>query len=271
MRAIVIFLLALACGCDGSPQPKEAAKPIDDGGPLVKPIPASGSKPAGTTPAAQKLIGEMLAAHTNSKPAALEAFRNCIVQRIGEVNVGSANMPAECSERFAWPDRYRVDWKFGTNPIFLVNGDSVRMVSQQLGFEKPPDISPVQARDTLEDVRATWMTLLVPLLDSKGYIADTVLDVPPERLALRVWVGHQPPLVLEIDAKSRHLKKIHFEKVKDGRIENWMFILDDLKPVNGVILPHKLNYTSGRTAGASWVSVKYEVVASFPLEVFIKP
>ncbi len=267
MRRLV-FLLALVAGCDGnSVTVKQAAKPVNDQR-SEKVIAVAAAKPASTSPEAKTAIDKLLAVHTTNNVAALTAFRNCIVRRSGEMDQGETLLPAECVDRFAWPDRYRADWTFMNSMTIFAVGDVVRFLTA--AQVEPQVLDAAQTTSSLEDIRAQWMTMLVPLLDTSRILAAVVNDTPDGTTGLRVWVDEQPPLVLLIDAKTGLLDRVVFEKSDEGRRETWTFKLSDYKTTRGVQLPSKVVFTPGRRAGATWSKVEYEPTASFPAGTFEK-
>jgi hypothetical protein len=274
IRIMILFVVAiLTTGCDNGPAKVQNAKPVDDGGPVEKPVAVNGPKPASTSDQAIGAIQRLLAVHTKNKPEALAAFRNCTVKRSGEMNQGGAMMPAESTDRFAWPGRFRSEVKLGTLPtiMFLVDGDRVQFYAPGAGHAKPEEQTGAEADNVLEDLRGTWMTLLTPLVEEKDYVAAIEPESPKDAVAIRVWVRDQPPCVLLVDAKSGLLQKVLFEKKADGRSETWAFAVSDYKEFAGVQLPTKVVYAAGRQAGATWTSVTYEPASAFPAGTFEKP
>lgn len=271
MRGLMLMgLCALAVGCEGaaSKTRPQAAKPVVDGPSREKVLPVAGPRPSATDPAARDAITALILAHTENNPKALDAFRQCTVRRKGEMNQGGAMIPADCVDRAAWPDRYRGEWTFaGRTLTIFVNGDQTLKYAPWAGHDKPVAMDGFESTNVLEDLRATWMTLLIPLSDAGSFLAERVADPP----ALRVFVRDQPPLLLQMDAKTGLLSRVDFEKAGDGRREIWRFELSEYKTVRGVKMPGRVVYTAGRQPGAVWSSIEYEPLAEFPTGTFDKP
>jgi hypothetical protein len=187
-------------------------------------------------------------------------------------------MPAEVNCRYLWPDRFRSEWKMtyqqNVNAINLVVNGGI--AEQRVTSEVNPTAKPVPANQlpvVLAELRATWMTLLVPLANPSDRVAAMMpaSEAAPGQTLIRVWVLNHPPIVLGIDSKTKLLTNVYFEKTENDTTRTWTFKLDELTPTAGVKLPRKLTYQSGKLVATEWFKQDYEVLKGFDPALFEKP
>lgn len=273
----VLFLfpvVLVAAGCDQKPNRLPAAAvPVDEPAAKRATITVDAPKPQATDPAATEAIAKMLIAHCKGNIAALKSLTHCTVQRTGELNQGGQMNPAQCLERYSWPGRYRGEWTYGNSPVctFFIQDETVKFYAPAAGHTEPVMPGGRESIDALEDLRGMWMTMLVPLADPADYLAERIESADPGRIALRLWVKTHAPCVLVLNGATHQLESVTFDKTGDGRRETWTYELADLKPVNGVLLPHRLIYSAGKQTGAIWKQITYTPGTGFEPGTFEKP
>jgi hypothetical protein len=268
-------VLAAVVGCNDSGPPKRSlAKPVDDGGANTPPVAAKKvSKPDRTDPAAEAVIEKLLKAHTGGKPELIEPLKTHAITRKGQFTIGEQSQETVWRMTAAWPDRYRVEMEWpaqgGTRDLMVQNGPEGWKLMRAAGDVRPVPFTPGEYAPFVADAYAEWATLLVPLLDAAARVAA----LPPDGAAGKVWVwvAGRPAVLLSIDEKSGLLTRVDYEVPEVGGAITASLVLSEHKPVNGVLLPTKVDYSRNNRPTARWASSEVEFPKAAPADAFTKP
>lgn len=280
MRRLAIACgLAAAVGCGDGSRPPRFAAPVEGNGAAAAPAVAiAAPKPAASDPAAERVVDELLLKHTKAEPKRIEPLKTIVVKRKGTWNLGGQTTDATMNVHAVWPDLYRSRITLGVNenvPIVIgVRGRAGWQVQQLPGADnRPTPLDPGRLDEVLAEVWAEWFPVLVPLTDPTRRVgpAPAGLDPGPKAVAVRVWVAERPPVVLHADRETGLLSKVEFEAKASGRVSPRSLALSDFKPVGGVLLPHRIDYTEGPQSGIAWTAIEYELPKSIDPALFDKP
>ena len=130
---------------------------------------------------------------------------------------------------------------------------------------------PHEIDSALPDVRAEWVASLVPLIADNIRIARVPTEKVSSETVLRFWYADQPPVILHADSKTNWITQIAFEAKDDGQTVTRMLTLGDHRPVNGVVLPHRIEFSGGPRFKCNWATVEYEFPVAIDEATFDKP
>jgi hypothetical protein len=263
-------------GCNGGSASKAGfAKVIDDESIIEVTPKVVAVKPTATDSAAEDTLVNLILAHTGNAPSALDAFRTVTIRRTGEMNAGGGTMmAAECTDRIAWPNGFRADFRMqGQAMMSFAFWDNKHWQHAPLFGAEAKPIDEVDLLRVIPEKDATMLALLTPLAETSGRVAMTVPDaeMPKGLRGVRVWVREMAPMVLAIDSKTGLLNRVYYDKVELGRKSTWMFELKSMEAVNGVKLPKTIKFSSGSLNGGEWSKIEYESTAQHPQSIFEKP
>ena len=268
------FLILLATGCGDASTAPRTAKPIDSGPATPDLPPIVAPKPAKSEPAAALAVNAILLAHTENEPSRIERLRKVRIRRKGEWKLPDGSRSSASMEIAIWGDQYRATFAIaatGNQPETLsINRDRGWRYQAKLSpKEIPLDLAALDA--ILPEVAGDRMTLLVPLLSEK-IMAQLVNDGSSggEKI-VRVWIEDLPPMLVHADAKTNRLKQLTYEMKENGQVVARVLRLAELAPVNGVLLPNKIEYGVGPLTFTIWDKIEYEVPGQFELSFFDKP
>ena len=272
----LIFLVSLSAfvGCGTATKPQEFGTPIDDS-PSIPTLKIAGEKPETTEAATRELFDKIVLAHTNNQPSRIEQLRKHKQHRKGERIVGDFRSPLEMDVVASWPMRYRANY-LHTMPDKIVHAFSFR---NDTGWQNRSDIGagqripilPLELDSMLPDVRAEWVASLVPLIADNIRIARVPSEKLNSEMILRFWYADQPPVILHADSKTNWISQIAFEAKDDGQTVTRMLTLSDHRPVNGVVLPHRIEFSGGPRFKCNWATVEYEFPVAIDEAIFDKP
>ena len=274
LRPTILLILTVVAGCGDATKPQEFGTPIDDS-PSTVALKVAGERPETTDAATRELFDKILLAHTNNQPSRIEALRKHKQHRKGERIVGDFRSPLEMNVVASWPTLYRANYLHAI-PDKIVHAFSFR---NDTGWQNRSDIGagqripilPLELDSMLPDVRAEWIASLVPLIADNIRIARVPTEkVNPETI-LRFWYADQPPVILHVDSKTNWITQIAFDAKDDGQTVTRMLTLADHRPVNGVVLPHRIEFSGGPRFKCNWATVEYEFPVAVDDATFDKP
>jgi hypothetical protein len=269
------LMLMVVVGCyDTGPSPRPLAKPVEDGHRDATPTRAQKlTKPAQTDPAAEKVLDTLLKTHTNDKLELISPIKTHALTRKGQFFVNGTPQQFVWHIRAIWPDRYRVEMEWadfgGVRDLLVQNGSDGWKMMRSIGMGQPTPFTVMDYSQVATDAYAEWMLLLVPLLDASTRVAV----LAPEGTAgtVWVWVAERPAVLLHIDQDSGLLTRVDYEVPEIGGAIAASLLASEHKPINGVLLPSKVEYTRNNQPTARWTSSEIEFPKDIPLETFTKP
>jgi hypothetical protein len=272
---VLAGLVAAVLGCNDSGPPKRnLAKPVDGGGTGTPPVAAKKvGKPDKTDPAAEAAIEKLLRAHTGGKPELIELLKAHTLTRKGQFMIGEMPQESVWRVQAAWPDRYRVEMEWvtlgGARDLMVQNGADGWKVMRSQGVLQPVPFAGLEHAQMATDAYAEWAITLVPLLDPAARVAA----LPPDGAAGKVWVwvADRPALLLTTDEKSGLLTRVDYEVPEVGGAITASLVLSEHKPVNGVLLPTKVDYSRNNRPTAQWASSEVEFPKPAAADAFTKP
>ncbi len=273
-RSIFLLFLFAFIGCGSASKPQEFGTPIDDS-PSTPTLKVAGEKPETTDTATRELFDKILLAHTNNQPSRIEPLRRHKQRRKGERIVGDFRSPLEMDVIASWPTQYRANY-LHTVPTKIVHSfsfvnDSGWQHRSDQGSNQRIPILPHEIDSALPDVRAEWVASLVPLIAENIRVARMPTEKVNSETILRFWYADQPPVILHADSKTNWITQIAFEAKDDGQIVTRMLTLSDHRPVNGVVLPHRIEFSGGPRFKCNWATVEYEFPVAINEAIFDKP
>ncbi len=271
VRQLMVIGLVCLAGCDAAPPPSKA-RPIEEAR-AAEAIPEiDAPKPEKSEPEAAQIVNTVLLAHTNNEPSLIEKFRKVQIKRKGVFQLPDrqSNMTMEIQ---MWGDQYRAKMTFDSLPtqfsIYWVSGNAGWMLPPMAEQRVPLDLA--QRENVFPDVRGDQMTVLTPLLSDKLVCTLARPQSEGNNPFVRVWIPDQPPILIEVDAKTNHISRLIYQAMDSGRKVERTLRLSDYKAVAGVMLPHKVVFGIGERPLTTWSSIHYEVPGVFDLSIFDKP
>lgn len=273
-RLLVLVLLAVLVGCEGTNAPSQKARPIEEGPAAEDLPPIQVPKPEKSDPAAALAVNAILMAHTNNEPSLVEKLRKAQIKRKGEWKLPDGTRSEASMEIAIWGDQYRTTFAIaatGNIPeTFSINRDHGWRFNPKLAPKELP-LEPAALEAILPEVYGDRMTLLVPLTSNK-LVAMLARDGREGgETIVRVWIEDQPPMLLHVDPKTNRLKRLTYEMKENNQIVARALRVSEFAPVAGVLLPGRVEYGVGPLTFTTWSKIDYQVPGLFELSFFDKP
>lgn len=272
-------LLLLAFGCDSAKRDINEAAPIQSVAAakaeqeLLAPRPA----PAKSEPAAVELVAQAIKAHTDGKPERLARLKTVAFSRTGMGRgLGADSVPQTWTFDAAWPDRYRVRAEFpGPNLVTVAWSPAGGGKTVSLANAEPAKF-PMKAEELKDyqlDATGEWLWLLFPLVEPEAVLASAPEATLDKQACpgVRLWHPQFTPAVVHFDPKTRLWKRITFEGREEGRTVVKEFTAIEMKPYEGVQLPHRLAQNMGGSQYADWTLKTFEARAALDPKLFELP
>lgn len=268
--------LGVSVGCGEKPPPIIEAKRIDqskDQDGELKPPP----KPAVSSPIAQKLLDEMLAAHTGGKPDKLAAFRECTFTRKGVTDTSNGRVTAVWKRDLIWPDRYRMRTEMSNTTGGKIT--QTFALREDVGWMQPGE-NPKTKMDAnlVPSLRGQFqedaLSLLFLFTDPKTLTANPLDEkvYDKELTTVDVWTPNGEYARLSIDKKTKLLFRILYlgREASSPEPLTKEVTFQEYQEFNGVKLGSKM-YTKTRTQSlGEWTELIVETTKPDP-KVFDGP
>ncbi len=282
MLRFVAFCLGLpVCaallGCGGAdPLPIREAKKIDQ--PVMKPAELTAPmKPVQSEPAARALLDEMLAAHTDGKPAAVNQFKSCYVVRSGAVEKPVGRLRMTWKTHMIWPDRYRVGMEvlgqgLTTQTYCMAPGNNWQFPSGTNSPDKAPlaaeVVSTMQAQFEEDSITLLFGLLGEDVLVTRG-VDETINGV--ELLTLHVWTPGLSYAQIGIDKTTKLLRRILYNGRELTDLVIKELLVMGYTDINGVKMPSRIGIRGSGRPLAEWVDLTISTTEPLDAKLFEKP
>lgn len=273
-RLTLLVALLFLVGCTDPPAPV-AAKKIDDTEPKLIEIPDK-EAPAQSEPAAKAIVDAAIAAHTEGKPGAIEAWKSFLLVRTGTIRTNTREIVTQTwTIQASWPDGYKLqaDVGGGVGIIVAMQGLVGRrcMIS---GAQKSPveTLEPTGADDFIKDTAGEWVWSLYPLMQPETKLTsyEPTLFQGRKLVGVRIFHPRFVPVVAYFDPETKLLAGVTYQGRENAvRVLKENFAID-MRSFAGFKFPGRLVVNANGVQLAEWNVTKMEP-ATFDAKFFETP
>ena len=235
------------------------------------------AKPFTSDPAAQKLLAEVLAAHTGGKPELLAKLKQCRFTRTGQIEQPNGRFPNIWTTTLAWPDRYRLATEqigVATNSMTYASSPNGAWMYPAGPDNKdkatmPPEFLLTFLLQNQEDAVSLLFALTEPGIVVQGGTPDT-LDGQPV-LKLEVWNAALPYARIDVDAATKLVKRITYNgREMTSPIVKELLLLNSAD-YSGIKLASRILVKGGGRTLAEWNEFTVEFLPVVDPKLFEQP
>jgi hypothetical protein len=274
VTVLLVVAAALVVGC-GPPKeypvvtPREESRPEQTQGP-----------PTASEPAAKEVLDRAVNVATNGKPELLARGKANRTFEKGRMYLPLGNqkgwIQADRHLETVWPDRLRLVYEM-KDPLNKPVTTWIRHPRIWLkdGTEMKDVQNPASAeRVAVADAYAQrWLPMMLVGLEPKAVAFDlqqvTVAGTPVQ--TVKLFLPDLPVFKMTLDAKSHYLVRVEFTITDFGTPVKTVVTMSDHKPVEGLIMPHRIESTRNGEPAEEWTAEKWEFPASIDDGTFSPP
>lgn len=284
LRFPLLFLASASLlGCQPDPPTLRTAKPTD-------PPPATllelkpPTKPAQSSPEAQKKLDAMLAVHSGGKPERLQLLKSCSFTRTGGMALNGTVGAATQTVDVQWPARFRHSTEVTGETVGIIaggltpEGNWLSQSSRPFGEAAPKALPKQKLPDELlltlqRQMQEDACFLLFPFADpqARALLADDAKLGDRDCYGLHVWTPALEYALLHIDKKTDALVRMAFTGHESGKNVLKELLIDDSPEFAGVKLGSKVYVRAAGIDLAEWRSLKVTGGKTFDAKSFDGP
>ncbi|MBA4187008.1 MAG: hypothetical protein C0467_03220 [Planctomycetaceae bacterium] len=269
---MAFLLTAVVIGCGpGKELPDAVVRPKEVSSSAADP---NGPAPAASEPAAKAVIDRALGAISGNDPTRLSKAKVAKVTYQGAVKTSPQNTDMTKASRVietVWPslalvaDDFMGD--FPNTAFYLRESQGWMRFGPKLNPETLPQVLGPVIRNDLGAWH--WMMLGLPLSDPKAIVFGVAKK--PGGTSVKVALPDRPVYLVTFDETSGLPVKSEYHPLENQLRVRKVFVMTEHKPVAGLLLPTKIEFTQNDLVAERWSSPNWEFPESIDPARFEQP